>query len=458
MAEGTEGHWEHERELVLSEYATWRVIADDDAPVGMEVRTLETLLRLKAEQQGSPEPGWWTPELTAELLTEVVPRMVVQPRERVMDLVPTLSRFFSCLAETGRWERGAMPITEATAMVEALEFATLEAADDPSRRSFSTNVLGHGMSLGVDLEDDDQLAGYMHWYESLPDAERVRLGATGRLVDPSSPFELEASMRAAAAEAPPSADWPWFLPDPEEAGSISLETLAPDDEGTAHAENAFVRRAAALLELIGEKGRPITATGALGRADCRALLVEESRESSAQGTGVRSMWERPELAGPWVTLLDGGWLEIVGSRVRRLPGPVPFIPFETDADGFVEFAHAVLTAHLLGRDARGEEDGGFHGMPDTLAALLAACRPSGLSLPDPESAETALPSVPIDPATGGWDQQEKGRLAAVRRDLGELVESGILTREGQNTVGSAAVMIALVALIRERDDGSGPQR
>lgn len=458
MAEQTEGRWEQERELVLSEYATWRATADEAAPVGREISTLETLLRLKAEQQGSPEPGWWTPELTAELLTEVVPRTVVQPRERVMDMVPTLARFVSYLAETGRWEQGAMPVTEATAMVEALEFAALEAADDPSRRSFSTNVLGHGMALGVDLEDDDQLAGYMHWYESLPDAERVKLGASGRLVDPSSPFDLEASMRAAAAEAPPSADWPWFLPDPEEAGSISLGTLAPDDEGTDHAENAFVRRAAALLELIGETGRPITATGALGRADCRALLAEDAGGPSARETGVRSMWERPELAGPWVTLLDGGWLEIVGSRVRRLPGPVPFIPFETDADCFVEFAHAVLTAHLLGRDARGEEEGGFHGMPDTLAALLAACRSSGLSLPDPGSAEMALLAVPIDPATGGRDQQEMARLAAVRRDLDELVESGVLTREGQNMVGSAAVMIALAALIRERDDGSGPQR
>lgn len=69
MAETTDEQWKQERELVLSEYGTWRITADDEAPVAGEVSTLETLLRLKAEQQGSPEPGWWTQELATQLLT-----------------------------------------------------------------------------------------------------------------------------------------------------------------------------------------------------------------------------------------------------------------------------------------------------------------------------------------------------------------------------------------------------
>ncbi len=457
MAEMTDEQWKQERELVLSEYGTWRITADDEAPVAGEVSTLETLLRLKAEQQGSPEPGWWTQELATQLLTEVVPRTVVQPRERVMDMVPTLVRFFTYLAETGRWEAGAMPITEAPAMVESLEFATLEAADDPSRRSFSTNVLGHGMALGVDLEDDEQLAGYMHWYNSLPDEERVELSDTGRLPAPTVAFDREEEMQAARTDSTVSGTWPWFLPALDEDDGIALEDMVPGDDHAVYAGNAFVRRAAALLDLLGDGDRPVTATGALNRADCIVLL---EGEHAGTAPAVRTMWERPELAGPWVTLLDGGWLEVTGSRVRRRPGPVPYVAPDADseaAEGFVEFGHAVLTAHLFGKDAREMEDGGFRGMPDTIAALLTACGPSGLTLPRLQSADPYAPQVPIDPATGEWDRDEVSRFVAVQRDLGDLAEIGILERDGEHYTGSPAVMVALVALIRDQnapDDGT----
>ena len=76
------------REEVLSEFGTWRVTADPDAPAAEEVRTLETLLRLKAEKLDSPDPGMWTADLAAELLTEVVPRSVIQPREQKPQTAP----------------------------------------------------------------------------------------------------------------------------------------------------------------------------------------------------------------------------------------------------------------------------------------------------------------------------------------------------------------------------------
>ena len=120
---------------MLSEYGTWRITAEEGAPVVDEVRTLETLLRLKAEQLHSPDPGVWTEALATDLLTEVVPRTVVQPREQVMDLVPTLTRFFAYLRETGRWHEDSMSVSAAPAMLGGLEFAALEAADDPTRRS-----------------------------------------------------------------------------------------------------------------------------------------------------------------------------------------------------------------------------------------------------------------------------------------------------------------------------------
>ena len=66
---------------------------------------------------------------------------------------------------------------------------------------------------------------------------------------------------------------------------------------------------------------------------------------------VRSMWDHPQIFGPWVTLRDGGWLEARGGRVHRERGPVPFVTASEDPTGFVEFGHAVLTALLLGRGA-----------------------------------------------------------------------------------------------------------
>lgn len=435
-----------ERERALSEYGTWRITAEEDAPAAAEVQNLETLLRLKADHLDSPEPGLWTTELTAALLTEVMPRTVIQSREQVMDMVPTLGRFFTYLRETGRWHPGSMDAGDARAMLADLEFAVLEAADDPTRRSFSTNILGYGLSLGVDLEDDRELAGFMHWYNALPDEERLVLSDTGRLPSPSVPYQREASVRSARATDLPGGTWPWFLPAPEEDG-MALGGLDAEQDAPAYAGSAFVQRAVALLDFVGQ-GRRVTRTGALGREDSRALLAAMGLD-----TAVRSMWDRPEIVGAWVSLLDGGWLELDRGVVRRAEGAVPFVSAEQDAEGFVAFGHAVLSAALFGRDARDAEDGGFVGMPDTIAALLAACRTEGLTLPDPVSPEPGAPRPPLDPLTGVVDREELKRLFAVRHDLSDLAAIGVLERRGPRFIGSPAVLVALVALIRDRGEG-----
>ena len=184
-----EEHEQAEREQLLSEYGARRLATDADAPAAEEIRTLETLLRLKADRLGSPSPGLWTAQQTRALLTDVVPRTVVQPREQLMDMVPALRRLFGFLDETGRWEAGSMRREEVPQLLDELEFAALEAADDPTRRSWSTNVLGHGLALGVDLEDQDELADYLHWFHALPDRERLAISGTGRLERPSAPFD-----------------------------------------------------------------------------------------------------------------------------------------------------------------------------------------------------------------------------------------------------------------------------
>ena len=423
-----------ERELVLSEYGTWRITAEEEAPVADEIRTLETLLRLKAEQLASPDPGLWTEDLATALLTEVMPRTVVQPREQVMDVVPTLVRFVAYLRETGRWHAESMSVGQVSGVLGALEFAALEAADDPTRRSFSTNILGYGLSLGVDLEDEDELAAFMHWYNGLPDGERLALSETGRLEAPSHLYDRAEALRAAEAQESEQSSWPWFLPEPTHSAE-ALQEIELAQGPQAYAGNDFVRRALTLLDHVGQ-GRRVTATGALGRSETAQLLT-----ALGVDRGVRSMWDHPEIVGPWVTLRDGGWLEVEQGRVRRAAGPVPAVPADGDPEGFVEFAHAVLTAMLLGRDARDREDGGFRGMPDTAAALLVCCREEGLRMPDPTTADPAVQQ----------DSEQIGRWMRVMHDLEQLVAIGALDRDQGRFHGSEALLVAVVALLREGD-------
>ncbi len=430
-------HEQAERERVLSEYGAWRLRADEYAPAAAEVRTLETLLRLKAERLGSPRPGLWTAQETRELLTEVVPRTVVQPREQLMDMVPALRRLFGYLVESGRWEEGSMHRSEAPALLHELEFAALEAADDPTRRSFSTNVLGHGLALGVDLEDEEALEDYMHWFHALPDEERLAVSGTGRLADPSVPFDplrARAQRRRAEELEAEDPDWPWFLPALEDDGEELAELAEQEDVGP-YLDCPLVRRAVTVLEVVGE-GRRATATGAPGREATAELIARLGLEG-----GARSLWDRAELAGVWTTLLDGGWLELADGRVRAVPGPVAAARPE-DPEGFVEFGHALITAALLGRQARAAEDGGFRGMPDTIAALLVACGEEGLRLP---------PGPGLSAPDG--DSRSLARLLHVLHDLEDLADCGVLSHVDGVFRGGPAVMLALVGLLRRGDDG-----
>ena len=440
-----QGPGRREREEVLSAYGTARLAEDPDAPVVDEVRTLETLLRLKDERLESPDPGLWTEETTRRLLTEVVPRTVVQRREQVMDLVPGLRRLAQHLQVTGRWHPDSVDPEALPGLLHALEFETLEAADDPTRRSWSTNVLGHALALGVDLEDEEALEDFMHWFNALEDEERTEISGTGRLEAPALPFDPELAHRDRLAaereersgdpdgprdpEDPSEASWPWFLPRPEDDGAALPDPAEQRDVGP-YLDSALVTRARTVLDVVGA-GRRATVTGALGREDTEELLERLGLEG-----GARSLWDRPEAAGVWTTLLDGGWLELDGDRVRAVPGPVPLADPREDPDGFVEFGHAVLTAALLGRQARDLEDGGLRGMPDTLAALLVACSPEGLRLP-PRTAPGAEPPGP----------DALDRLVRVLHDLGVLADCGVLVQEDGVFRGGPEVLMALVGLL-----------
>lgn len=460
-----------ERTELLAQYRMWRSTLDEQADIDGEVATIEALLRLKHEQLASPEPGLWTKELTAQLLTEVVPRKVIQPREEAMSLVPVLSAFFGFLRDGDHWHTGSMPTEEAQDHLSGLEFEVLEAADDPSRRSFSTNILTYGLERGLDPTDEDALAAYMTWYNDLPDDDRVELSDTGRLREPSVPYDpATATATASAAEAfgapvlgvpdpgedgndagsgsvADGPDWPWFLP----ATGLSLEAateLWTEGTVTDYEDNDLVVRASALLELIGQ-GRAVTDTGALRRRDANDLL-----ERLGSPRPVRSMWDADEIAGAWITLIDGGWLEIDGARARAGEGASRYAPVSEDPEGFSAFGHALLSIRLLGMYLRGGEEGGFTAPVDTLTALMYVCEGEGLDLPEPSALRRGeIGTVdgcrpPTDPDTGRPDRDELLRYAEVRRDLMLLAAHGVLEGDGDRVDGSAAVMLAVLDVTR----------
>lgn len=421
------------RASLLEDYLAWRrrelpIFAEEEA------RLIDTLLRLKDEQLDSPDPAEWTEDLTAELLTRVVPRHVVQTREDSMDLVPALRQLFAFLQETGDWRDDAPSPGAASLLLESLEFATLEAADDPTRRSFSTNVLGYGLERGVELEDSEELAAYLRWYATRSDADRVALAELGSLAPISAPYDREAALEVLRAEPPSRAEqasWPWFLPEIGEGRSSEDPLLEEDPDPELYRRNGLLRAAEAILDVVGP-GCRVTDSGALGRAE-----TTRAAELLGLPVGARSMWHRPEIAGAWVALLDGGWLALGARRVTALAGPVPFRPFAEEPTAFAEWGHAVLTAALLGRDARAGGEGGFRGLPETLAALVSACVDGGVDLPVAQVIHEA-------------NRESLGDLVLVRRDLDDLVRCGLLEGDGSHVEGSAAVLTAVLTLLAER--------
>ncbi|PWH07227.1 hypothetical protein DEO23_00775 [Brachybacterium endophyticum] len=116
---------------------------------------------------------------------------MLQRRQDAMGMIPALATFFEFLQDSGQWSEASMPPEETGRVLTSLEFAVLEALDDPSRRSFSTNVLGYGVEHGLDPTDEEALAGYFEWYTALPHAERILLSDTGRLEEPEVPYDPE---------------------------------------------------------------------------------------------------------------------------------------------------------------------------------------------------------------------------------------------------------------------------
>ncbi|MGO1225803.1 MAG: hypothetical protein ACTMII_13120 [Brachybacterium sp.] len=445
--------WERDVEALLAQFVLSRRDAVSVATADSEASHVEQLLRLKAEQLESPDPTYWTGELIEVLLTEVAPRKVVQPREMVMAQGPALGQFLGFLQESGRRHPDGLTADDAQELLAELEFTTLEAADDPSRRTFSGNILTYAQTLGVELDDAETLEDFMTWYNTeLTVVERHELSDTGQLRNPSRPYIPGARSPAlgagsgsaffshAPAPEPVSTDpaasagaealgWPWFLPQ-DGLSRSALESSVDVDEdpvgaAAVYAEIPLVRGAVRLLEHVGE-GRRITSTGALRMADVRALVEAWQLDLGEQK--LTTMWQVGPIVGPWNALVSGGWLELSSTRVTPGQGLTPAVPQTEDPAAFVRFSRALLMLLILDTLQQGPEGGGLFGGPDTFAALMHTIAPGGLALPATIRVALDRDLVPAD-LGGDPDMDEIQRYWQTGRDLAALATYGLLVRE-----------------------------
>ncbi|HIY23883.1 MAG TPA: hypothetical protein H9837_06210 [Candidatus Brachybacterium merdigallinarum] len=497
-----------ERERLLADLQEWEGRRRGEENSLEHAQTLDTLLRLKDDELDSPEIGLWTGELLTELLTHIAPRKIVQRREQSMGMVPAVHILFDYLQAHQLWHRRSDPLRDMRELLAVLEFEVLEAADDPTRRSFSTNILNYGMDHGLDPTDEDALAAYMSWYNSLPDAERVEVSDTGRLVDPSVPYDPasaqaqtglsafgtplggavegtgphssarlleendglgdgeefsddEVAREGAGAGAPGTeggfstalVDPPWFLP-LTELTLDHLLTMTEAELGDELARMPLTQRALALMDLVGE-GIAVTDSGALKRVHTQEMI----RHLGIPERTVRSMWDVPELEETWSVLLRGGWIEIQGTRARPADGLAEATAPGRDREGFVLFARALLLVRLLPLVVEDEElddpdDAGDPvGDPDVVLALLYAGQPGGLTLPAFHDVVSALegrrdPAEPLGPHLGEIDHEDYFRYVTVRQGLGELEMAGILEREGETFSAPAPVVLTLLSMMQ----------
>ena len=209
------------------------------------------------------------------------------------------------------------------------------------------------------------------------------------------------------AEFDPDDAWPWFL---EDALDAELATDRPYEELRAEFEDTpFILRARALLEFVGE-GREGTDEGVLTDADTVEILQQLGIEREAT-----TMWDAPELIGPWLTLFDGDWVDVEGTRIVPGEGIAPAAHPDEDPETYALFVHALLSRLIGSMIERELDEGGFVGVPDSLAALMVATRPEGLTMPHPE----AVMKMDKDP-------DELGQYIDTLQDLSRLGLYGVL--------------------------------
>ncbi|EWS82494.1 hypothetical protein [Brachybacterium phenoliresistens] len=474
-----------ERDQALREFAGWRSSMDPGLEAERAASSVRTLVELKAEHLDSPEIGRWSVPLIDELLTVVVPRRVAQRREDSMAMAGDLAEFFGFLERTGRWDLASPSVFSVQEHLRDIEFTVLEAADDPSRRSVSGNILHLAVEHGVPLEDREALEDFMAWYNRLPHAERVSVSDTGRLQDESYAYRPGAGRGTAASLRPPGSAgersgsgidvddldaldrlcdaedaaaqgssehlpfWPWYLEDGMER---QLDEVPSDEEfrrqvAAAARENTYVQRAFAVLDVIGPGSR-VTATDALGRPDTQELLA---RFGLAQSQ--RSMWDVPEIADPYQSLIMLGAVEMQGRRIVPTEAMQEILAAPAEAELRDEFSVKLLVVRLIESLVRERSRPELLDAHDVAGAVLFAAQPEGLDVPVPHEITPLLRAMAARIERDPYDLFVQ--LVMVRLEFETLAQLGVLERDEETFHADAAVRLAVYAALEHVMDLRG---
>ena len=417
--------WARELDLFIED-STWLV---------------ERAIDLKREQLGSPDPTAWTEEEIRAVLTEAFPRSVATSADDARLLVPAMTLFFSFLLSTGRF-RSALTDAGLTALMEELATEVPQALEDPTRRSMGGNVVRYAVEQGVDVSDPAQLGEFMAHFNSLSFEERVAI--TDGAAPAPGPARPGVAVGLGGGPVPGGGTreepvnpfariWPAALghaPDPTTLSAAPVDSVQAAE---LFERSVLLRRARQLLDWLGD-GRPVTSTGALRLADTTAVM---DLLGISFHMAPRSMWWVRDLVLLWVALVRLGYLEVGPTRVT--PGEEA-LPGAGAAPEDVATAGAGLHAAVLHAFLEDQPDRPSVALePDlTLAALLRAAEPEGLTMP---AWDDSLPS------------EDDHHVRFLGRDLDILAALGILEREGTTYRLPAALHLIVPVAVRMLVDG-----
>lgn len=305
--------------------------------------------------------------------------------------------------------------------------------------ALGSNVISYALSQGVDVTDPAALDAFMAYYNGLPRHMRVAI-SDGDWHDEIGGDEVE----ELDVGWPDTDEWPsgdeagGGFPDlfgelPDDA---TLEAhVAGVDEDAYYAGSTLMRRADLVLRHIGD-GHSFTNEEGLGRGATVALL----EQFGYQAEEVETMWDAPPLSALVAGLAGGGYLEVSAGVARPAalvsPWAWPDAPAEERTG-----AGRVLYATTLSAFLEETEEGSAALVPPfTAMALLAACGPDGVNLP-----ETAT------------DTDEYGALRQnVRADLLALEDLGIVRRDG-DVFTTSPVLLTVLPAVLETVSGELPE-
>ncbi|UNX55954.1 hypothetical protein MF406_06945 [Georgenia sp. TF02-10] len=428
---------------LLAEFDTWSQRLGLAMPDTVDL--VRIAVELKRDRLDRPDPTRWSRQDLTVVLTELFPAHVLIGPDKQHQLAPALALYLAFLGATGRWPADAEPLDDIAALVEELSYQ-VPVAYGTGPRSTTANIVRYAIEQGVDISDRDALAAFMTAFVDLPDAHRAAIADGAGPAAPRASGDLLGAGPGAWAEDDDGSSllapfWPAALgpaPDLEVLTGYEL----PDPEAAAWLRAAPLwGRARALLDWLGE-GRPVTASGALRRAETAAVIGLLGLPGPSRPA---SMWDSAPLALLWAGLAQAGMIAIARTRAyprRALPGP------DSSAREVVvtgtEIYSGALWAFLFewhrGRYAQ------VPGL--TVGLLLAAARSGGLAVPaDTLAAPADIPGFPPG----------RDLTPALAADLDTLTHLGLLRRSpaGAYVLPRAltpVVPVALAMLAEDDDD------